>query len=141
MKNLLKISFCWSSKKVILLAMICLGVMDAFGQSVSVTGTVSDSQGQPIFGVSVVVKGTSTGAATDFDGNFTINASPSNVLVFSYIGFLKREVAVGTQKIINVNLEEDVSQLDEAVVVGYGTQSKEEITSSITRVSVKDFGQ
>jgi len=141
MKNLLKISFCWSSRKVILLALICLGSMNAFGQNVSVTGAVSDSQGQPIPGVSVVVKGTSTGVATDFDGNFTINASPSNVLLFSYIGFLKKEVAIGTQRTINVTLEEDVSQLDEVVVVGYGTQSKEEITSSITRVSVEDFNK
>ena len=141
MKNLFKISFCWYSKKSLLLALLCFGSMYVFGQNSLITGTVSDAKGQPIPGVSVVVKGTSNGTASDFDGNFTINASPSNILVFSYIGFLKKEVVIDAQRIINVTLEEDVSQLDEVVVVGYGTQSKEEITSSITRVTEEDFNK
>ena len=79
---------------------------------------------RPLPGVSVVVKGTSTGAATDFDGKYSVNALESNVLVFSYIGFSTQEITVSSQITINVILEEVAAELNEVVIVGYGTQRK-----------------
>jgi len=128
-------------KAVFFMAILAFGCVSVFGQQSVISGTVTDTNGSPIPGASVVLKGTTIGVATDFDGNYSVNASPSNVLVFSYIGFFAKEVTIGAQRTINVTLEEDVSKLDEVVVVGYGTQSKEEITSSITRVSEKDFNK
>lgn len=107
----------------------------------SVSGTVTDEAGAPIPGATVVVKGSNNGVATDFDGNYTINAESDAVLQFSYIGFKPIEVAVNGNTTINVSLIEDLSKLDEVVVVGYGTQRKKEITSAITSVSAEDFNK
>lgn len=141
MKNVFRVSFVAPAKGLLLFSIFCLFTAVFWGQNVAVSGTVTDAGGQPIPGASVVIKGTSTGVATDFDGNYSLNAAATDVLVFSYIGFESREEQVGNRQTIDVVLQEDVSQLDEVVVVGYGTQSKEEITSSITRVSVEDFNK
>lgn len=141
MKNVFRVSFVAPAKGLLLFSVFCLITAVSWGQNVTVSGTVTDAGGQPIPGASVVIQGTSTGVATDFDGNYSLNAAASDVLVFSYIGFETREEQVGNRQTIDVVLQEDVSQLDEVVVVGYGTQSKEEITSSITRVSVEDFNK
>ncbi|MCF8715614.1 TonB-dependent receptor [Joostella atrarenae] len=102
----------------------------------TVNGLVTSENGDPIPGVNVMIKGTSKGVLTDFDGNYTINVSNSNAtLVFSYIGFTSQEIVVGNQKTIKVTLKEDVSQLDEVVVVGYGTQKKANLTSAVSTVS------
>ncbi len=128
------------SKRILLpIALVFLGLTTVVGQESTITGTVSDSNGVPVPGASVVIKGTKTGVATDFDGNYSISASPEDILAFSYIGYLGQEVSVGNQSIIDVSLEEDVAKLDEVVVVGYGTQKKEEITSAITKVDAEDF--
>ena len=92
-------------------------------QAKKITGTVVDATG-PVIGASVVVKGTSNGVATDFDGNFSLNASPGQTLVISYIGYLTKEVKVtSSQTNYKVTLEEDKQLLDEVVVVGYGRQA------------------
>ncbi len=111
-----------------------------YGQdNITVTGAVSDSQG-PLPGASVVVKGTTTGTQTDFDGNFTLDGVPSDTtLVISYIGFSTQEIAVDGQASINVTLSEDAEALDEVVVVGYGTQKKADLTGSITTIKSEDI--
>ena len=107
----------------------------AFGQN-GLTGQVIDSNNMPLPGVSVVIKGTTVGTITDFDGNYSLNTelSDSKVLVFSYIGFKTQEIIVDGKSVINVLMEEDTSLLDEVVVVGYGTQKKSVITGAISGV-------
>ncbi|MFV0541942.1 MAG: TonB-dependent receptor [Aestuariibaculum sp.] len=101
-------------------------------QSITVSGTVMDENGQPLSGTSIVVKGTTTGAQTDFDGNYSLQVPNRNAtLVFSYMGFVTQEITVGTQTTINVTMKEDASALDEVVVVGYGTQKKSDLTGAI----------
>ncbi len=107
-------------------------------QNMQVSGVVQDNTGFPIPGVNVIVKNTTKGAVTDFDGNFTIaDVSPGSVLVFSFIGYLTKEVPVNDASKITVVLEEDVSQLDEVVVVGYGTQKKKDVTGAVSIVSAE----
>lgn len=107
----------------------------------TVSGKVSDANG-PIPGVNVILKGTNNGAATDFDGNYTISNIPSNgVLVFSFIGYKTKEVPVGNQKLINVVLDLDTAALDEVIVIGYGTQKKESVTGSVVSIKSEDLNQ
>ncbi len=107
----------------------------------TITGTVSDDQG-PLPGASVVVKGTTTGTQTDFDGNYTLEGVPSNAtLEISYIGFAAQEIAVDGQTSIDVTLQEDAQSLDEVVVVGYGTQKKADLTGSIATVKSEDISR
>ncbi len=127
-------------KITLLKSLMMVGVFLCFGLSHAqeVTGTVSDSNG-PLPGASVVVKGTTTGTQTDFDGNFTINAESDATLVVSYIGYLTREVAVNGQTSISVTLEEDAQQLDEVVIIGYGTTTIKDATGSVASVTAEDF--
>ncbi len=108
-----------------------------FAQELDVTGIVTDeASGLPVPGVNVIVKGTSIGASTDFDGNYTLPNVPSNsTLVFSYIGYQTFEVLVENTSVINVALKEDAEALDEVVVIGYGTQRKRDVTGSVSIVS------
>lgn len=106
----------------------------------TVTGKVTASDdGSPIPGVNVLVKGTNSGTVTDGDGNFSINAASDATLVFSFVGYKTQEVTVGSQSSINVSFEPDVTALSEVVVVGYGSQDKKEITSSVVSLDTKDF--
>lgn len=100
-------------------------------QQRTVRGTVVDSQGEPLIGVSVAIKGTSTGTVTDFDGNYTLsNVSDDATLVFSYVGFTTLEEAVGGRSAINIVLSEETELLDELVVVGYNTIRKQKVILS-----------
>ncbi len=103
--------------------------LPAVQQTKKITGTVSDAQG-PIIGASVVVKGTSNGVATDFDGNFTLNVSQGQTIVISYIGYLTKEFKVDGRNQYDILLEEDKKMLDEVVVVGYGTMKKSDISGA-----------
>ena len=108
---------------------------------VNITGSVVDVQGAPLPGVTVKVKGSSVGTVTTPTGNFTIKVPDNNsVLVFSYVGFLTQEVPVGGNTNIKVTLLEDAKKLSDVVVVGYGTQSRATVTSSITKVDSKNIG-
>lgn len=107
----------------------------------SVTGVVRDGNNEPLIGVSVVVKGTTTGTHTDIDGKFTINASTNATLEVSYVGFIKQTIVVGNKKHFEIVLQEDLQMLGEVVVVGYGTLDKKQVTSSITSISEKDLMQ
>src|SRR5690606_1127019 len=106
---------------------------------INVSGTVSDQNG-PVPGVSVVVDGTNTGVATDFDGKYTLTNVPSNAtLVFSSIGYATQRIAVNGQSTINVLIAEDLQALDEVVVVGYGTQSRAAVTGAISNVKTEEI--
>ncbi len=104
-----------------------------------VSGTVTDDAGAPLPGASIVIMGTTNGTQTDFDGNFTISANSDAILIVSYIGFLSKEIAVGNQTTINVQLDIDTNLLDEVVVVGYGTQSRTEVTGAIATVGSEEL--
>lgn len=105
----------------------------------TVTGTVTDKEGKPLFGVNVFEKNTTNGVTTDFDGNYQIKVNENTVLVFSYIGFQKKEVLVLDQEVVNVSLTEDLESLDEVVVIGYGVQKRNNVNSSISSVKSEDI--
>lgn len=108
-------------------------------QQISIKGTVTDPSGEPLVGVSVTVPGTRIGAATDIDGNFSLEADSKGKLKFSYIGYMTMEEAINGRNVINVVMKENSEVLDEVVVIGYGTMDKKELTSAISHVSEKDF--
>lgn len=99
-----------------------------------ITGTVRDEAGNPLPGVSVIVKGTTTGSITDAQGKYSINAPDNAILVFTYIGYTKIELPVGGKTLLNIQLIPDQTSLNELIVVGYGTQKKETVTGSISQV-------
>ena len=103
----------------------------------TVSGKVKDNTGETVIGATVQIKGGTTGVITDIDGNYTISGVlPSDVLVFSFLGYTTQEVKVGNQKVINVTLMEDAQDLDEVVLVGYGVQKKSDLTGSVGSVSL-----
>lgn len=121
--------------------MLTIGQL-TYAQQARITGKITDSvTGEDLPGVSILVKGTSRGTVTDLDGNYTIEASSTDVLVISFIGFVTLEEIVGTRTVINTKLAESIQALNEVVVVGYGTQERKEITSAVTSVKAEDFNQ
>lgn len=140
-------------KAGILSMVICLGVQLASANATTanykimldetlqstVTGTVTDENGAPLPGANVVEKGTTNGTQTDFDGNFTINVESGATLVFSYIGFQRKEVAVNGQSNVDVFLSEDAAALDEVVVTGYSTTSRREATAAVSIVKAEEL--
>lgn len=112
----------------------------AFAQTNLIKGTVRDGAGLPLPGVNIIVKGTSNGVATDADGTFQISAS-EGTLVISFIGYKEQEISISGRTSIDIILEEDLTTLEEVVVVGYGTQKKKDLTTSVAIVdeaSLKD---
>lgn len=112
----------------------------AVQQKVTVTGNVSDAAG-PLIGATIKVKGSSTGVVADMDGNFKIQANPSDVLEISYIGYITQEVTVGNKTKLTITLEEEKHNLNEVVVIGYGTQRREAVTGSVANVSGAELNQ
>ena len=107
-------------------------------QGIAITGTVTDSFGDPLPGVTVMVKGSMQGTATGADGSFSLQVPDGNAtLVFSYVGFVSQEIIVGNQRAFNVKLNEDTRMIDEVVVIGYGTQKKVNLTGSVVTVNVE----
>ncbi|MEO0528216.1 MAG: SusC/RagA family TonB-linked outer membrane protein, partial [Bacteroidota bacterium] len=130
-------------KITLLKSFLLVGVFLCFGlvKAQEVSGTVSDASG-PLPGASVVVKGTTNGTQTDFDGNYTLSDVGSDaVLVFSYIGFSSQEIAVNGQTTINVTLQESADELDEVVVVGYGTQTRRTSVGAVESVKAEEFNK
>lgn len=124
---------------VMLILLLLVGNMAMAQQSV-LSGKVTDSSsGEPLPGVSIVVKGTTYGTVTDVDGNFTLQTSQGATLVFSFVGYKNQEITAQGQQNLSVGLVEDTEQLDEVVVVGYGVQKKREITGSIAKIESKDI--
>jgi len=122
-------------KHKLLIFMFCLFALPSWAQQHKVTGKVTDaSDGSGLPGVNVLEQGTTNGTVTDVDGNFSINVKENATIVFSYIGYKTQLIEIGNKSAINVSLSLDVTQLGEVVVVGYGTQSKREITGSIAKI-------
>ena len=122
-----------------MLCFLCVG-LQAFAQ-ISISGKVVDAEGLELPGVNIAVKGQTIGTMTGADGTFILPNVPGGskaVLVFSFVGFKTQEVEVGNQKIINVTLLEDTEQLDEVVVVGYGTARKRDVSGAISNVRFSD---
>lgn len=122
------------------IALTVLFASPLLAQQLNISGKVisaEDSTGLP--GVSVVIKGTTQGTATDVDGNYSLSAETGTVLTFSYIGFTKQEVRIQGQTVINVALKPDIASLSEVVVTGYTTQQRKDVISSISSVSQKDL--
>ncbi|MGS2740598.1 SusC/RagA family TonB-linked outer membrane protein [Sinomicrobium sp. M5D2P17] len=105
----------------------------------TITGKVIDADNQPLPGANILVEGTNRYAVSDFDGNFSVEASPGEVLEVTYIGFQSRQITVGDDDTLTITLQEDTSELDEVVVVGYGTQRKADLTGAITTIESEDI--
>ncbi len=131
------------AKKSIRYYSLLLGVLlclPIYAQNTSnITGSVTDKSGMPLPGVNILVENSNRGTQTDFDGNFSIDAAPGEVLIFSFIGTKTIELVVGQADFSNVVLEEDSDALDEVVVVGYGTSSRRDVTGAIASVSGEDL--
>ncbi len=102
-----------------------------------VYGVIKDKNGSPLVGANVYIKNKSRGTRTDFDGEYAINANMGDILVYSYIGYISKEIELDNKSLINVLLEEDASMLDEIVIIGYGTQQKKSVTGSVSMVTSK----
>ncbi len=124
------------SKRLITAWLVFLLIgMQAFAQS-AVSGKVTDQSGEPLVGVNVLVKGTTNGTMTDYNGNYNLNnVRQGDVLVFSSIGFATQEIIAGSQRTVNVQLRDDAAFLDEVVVVGYGTARKKDVSGAIASVN------
>jgi len=111
----------------------------SFAQEKTISGTVSDQSGLPLPGVNIIVKGTTRGVQTDFDGKYSINASAGETLVFSFVSMKSIEVVVGASNSINVAMEEDIAALDEVIVLGYVTRGKNEVTGSSVQLNADEI--
>ncbi len=126
--------------KVFLFLVAILIATTGYTQVKTITGKVTDVQtGEPLPGVTIIVQGTTIGTATNFDGDYSLNVEPNQVLSFSFIGYTSKEITVGAESVINVQMELSMENLDEVIVIGYGQVKKEDATGSVTAVSSEDF--
>jgi len=126
------------SALTLLLSIFLMGI--GLAQERTFIGTVTDESNTPLPGVNVVVKGTTTGTVTDLNGKFAIKV-PGNdaVVIVTYVGYGTREIEVGQQTSISVALKEDVKQLNEVVVIGYGVQKKSDLTGAVASVKAEEL--
>lgn len=131
---------CWKGRISALSLTLLVSGSVMFGQARTVTGTVVDEFGEPVIGANILIKGTTTGAITDMDGNFSITGvTDQSVLVVSYIGYATQEIPAQGQSKFNIAISEDKDVLEEVVVVGYGVQKKRDLTGAITSVKSEDI--
>ena len=129
-----------SNGKFLLLVLVgMLMSVQVFAQSITVNGVVKDKTGESIIGANVLVKGTTNGTITDFDGNFTLQANKGDILVISFIGYQSQELPVSAQ--MNVVLSDDTQILEDVVVIGYGTVKKSDATGSVTAIKPDEFNK
>ena len=139
MKNELDLFLCKTKKYFRLYSLLFLfGLCTNIVLSQTVQGTITNDTGQPLPGANILEKGTNNGAVTDFDGVYRINVSENAILVISYVGYQTQEIVVGTQTTINISLALD-NQLNEVVIIGYGTVKKSDVTGALSSVGAKDF--
>lgn len=131
------------SLRVLIAALLCLIVpyMASAQQAVTVQGRVTDAENQPLIGVSVLVKGTTTGVSTGIDGDYTITAPADGTLEFAFLGLKTQDIEIGSRSIINVVMEEDKTSIDEVVVVGYGVQKRGSVTGAVAGVKGSEMIQ
>ena len=125
----------------ILTLFLAFVVQLTFAQEKTISGTISDDSGLPLPGVNVIIKGTTAGASTDFDGNYSIKANQGATLVFSFLGYKTQEIQVGSSSTINVLMDQDTATLEEVVIVGYGTKKREDLTSAVSVVTNKELSK
>ncbi|MBO7128219.1 MAG: carboxypeptidase-like regulatory domain-containing protein, partial [Prevotella sp.] len=132
----------WNSKSLqkplMALFLLCLFPMGALAQSI-IRGTVNDEAGEPIIGATVKVQGTNTGAITDFNGNFSVEAASNATLNVSYVGYVTQRVPVGGKNNLVITLLEDNTTLNDVVVIGYGVQKKSDLTGAVASVKGDDI--
>ncbi|MDW3209923.1 MAG: TonB-dependent receptor [Reichenbachiella sp.] len=136
MKNILLLSKRYQ-KLNLMLMMLALNVMiitPVFAQDIKVSGVINSEENEPLPGVTILVQGTTKGTVSDIDGKYALEVPTDAVLDFSFIGYLKQSVSVGGRSTIDVSMSPDIAQLEEVVVVGYGTQKKSTLTGSISKV-------
>lgn len=129
MKNLFRLRLIW------LFMLFCMIPLWALSQNITVKGVVKDGAGESVIGASVLQKGTTNGTITDFEGGFTLNLPSKAVIVVSFVGYKTQEISVAGKTDLTITLTEDTQLLDNVVVVGYGTQKKEDLTSAIATLS------
>ena len=126
--------------KVLLTLWAVWGIaIGAFAQQITVNGVVQDTQGEPIIGANILVKGTANGTITDLDGNFQLTADADALLVISYIGYITQELPA--QPVMNITLREDAEQLEEVVVIGYGSVKKNDLSGSVVAIKAEDMNK
>ncbi|MCG8697269.1 MAG: carboxypeptidase-like regulatory domain-containing protein, partial [Bacteroidales bacterium] len=118
---------------------VCISMI-GYAQQQTISGKITDAEGNPLPGVNIVIKGTSIGTITDMNGAFSLQSEQAEaVLVVSYVGFLTEEIEASSSSPVEINLVEDVQSLDELVVVGYGVQKKSLVTGAISSVKSDDL--
>lgn len=126
----------------LLTLLLCLALpIQAWAQKQTVTGTVTEQNGEPIIGATIMEKGTTNGTTTDFDGNFSINVTKDAIILVSYVGYVPQEIKVGNKTHLDIVIKEDNQVLDEVVVVGYGTMKKSDMTGAISSVNGSDLAK
>ena len=126
--------------KTCLTLLAVLGIsVSAFAQQITVNGVVQDTQGEPIIGANILVKGTSNGTITDLDGNFQLTTDTDAILVVSFIGYQTQELPA--QPVMNITLRDDTEQLDEVVVIGYGSVKKNDLSGSVVAIKAEDMNK
>ncbi|MBW8334094.1 MAG: TonB-dependent receptor [Prolixibacteraceae bacterium] len=129
-------------KKTFLALMILMCSFAGYAQEIQVKGVVTSADdGQPIPGVSVVVKGTTNGIITDFDGNYTLKVPGNSTLVYSFVGMKNQEIPVNMRTVLDIVLASEFTGIDEVIVVGYGVQKKSVVTAAISRVTAEDLSK
>ena len=120
------------------MALLGLFITQSYAQNKTITGVVKDQTGEPLIGVNVMEKGTTNGTITDVDGKYSVTATGKTpVLVFSYIGYLTQEIPVSGKHVVDVTMKEDTEELDEVVVIGYGTAKKKDLTGAISSIKTE----
>ncbi len=138
----MKMPFCRGINRALLLFALLFYSVGLYSQQLTIRGVVTeDPGGEPLPGVSVIIKGTSSGTATDANGNYSIRASAGQVLVFSMVGLAEKQVTVGTETIINVTLGADTRKLEEVVIIGYGTQKRAEVTGAVATFKAENLDE
>ena len=128
-----------SSIRIFMILMLWCCSSNITAQTREISGSVTDSAGEPLIGVSIVVKGTTIGTTTDLDGRFSLSTSMGSTLQVSYVGYTSQEVKVTSTSLLRIVMKEDMAQLEEVVVVGYGTQKKVNLTGSVASVTAEDL--
>lgn len=124
-------------RKIYILFFLLGSIFSVTYAQLSIRGNITDASKVPLIGVSIALKGTNIGAVTDMDGNYTINANPSGILIVSYVGYKTQEINIENRTSINITMEEDNKLLNDVVVIGYGTQKKKELTSAVVVIDEK----
>ena len=124
--------------RMMMMVLMCIP-WQGWAQDTPVSGTVTIQNGETLPGVNVLLKGSSTGTITDAEGKYSINAPADGTLVFSFIGYKMAEVPIGGRSQVDLVMEEDITTLEQVVVIGYGTQEKKDITGAVSVISADAF--